>query len=388
MSDDGKIGWQIETTNDPAALIDSLFPACQSSDNATPDHPVELCAVASSKRLRWLFPRDARARGFMNSWQPNGHLRALIWRGVVGASTTVCGGWLPGLTKHVIDGAALDRLARQFGPETADCLPVIYVGTTGRRRKAVIGWMDRRGDCVAVGKYPLGRMAAEALSNEARALSGPAVKLGIVMPALRSFDETSGILLESSVPGRNCLEPFDARHRDLLLKFVDPEPRAAADIYAGLVTSTYPRLVNLAQNLLSGFAENHVRPALVHGDFIQPNLKRIKGRELALVDWEYYSPCGAPLADALFFHFFDGYFMQEISGAALLDFVLRGVDGGACDQLSEAALIDASERRRFAGLGLLAMAQSRLSDNPDAPTATVSVILDLVEGMVKENHAV
>ena len=227
MSDGGKIGWQIETTNDPAALINSLFPACRSGDNAAPDRPVELCALASSKRLRWLFPRDARARGFMNSWQPNGHLRALIWRGVVGASTTVCGGWLPGLTKHVIGSAALDRLAQQFGPETADCLPVIYVGTTGRRRKAVIGWMDRRGDCVAVGKYPLGRLAVEALSNEARALSGPAVKLGIVMPALRSFDETSGILLESSVPGRNCLEPFDARHRDLLLKFVDPEPRAA-----------------------------------------------------------------------------------------------------------------------------------------------------------------
>ncbi len=97
---------------------------------------------------------------------------------------------MPGLTKHAVDGAAMARRGRRFGPETADCLPVIYVGTRGYRRKAVIGWIDRRGDCAVVGNFPLGRLAVEALSNEARALSGPAAELGIVMPALRKFDET------------------------------------------------------------------------------------------------------------------------------------------------------------------------------------------------------
>ncbi|MEE8173159.1 MAG: hypothetical protein V3T62_09540, partial [Alphaproteobacteria bacterium] len=59
--------------------------------------------------------------------------------------------------------------------------------------------------------------------------------------------------------GRNCLEPFDARHRDLPLKFVDSEPLAAATIKAGLLTSKHRRLADLAKNLLSGYAGRGVR---------------------------------------------------------------------------------------------------------------------------------
>ncbi|MDP6473389.1 MAG: phosphotransferase [Alphaproteobacteria bacterium] len=388
MSDGGEAGWQIETSNDPAVLIDSLFPPPQSdAARRAPERPAELRALASSRRLRWIFPADARARGFMSAWQPNGTFRAWIWRRVVRASTGAVGGLLPGLTRHAIDGAAMAGLGRRFGAEAADCLPVIYVGTAGYRRKAVIGWVDKRGDCAAVGKFPLGRQAGDALRNEARALSGPAAGLGIAMPALHNFDDESGILLESSVAGRNCLDPFDARHRDLLLKFIDPEPRAAATIYADLFTAEHRRLAGLAEKLLAGHGETALRPALMHGDFITPNFKCIDGRQLALVDWEYYSPRGAPLADAIFFQYFDAYFMQELRGARLLEFVFRFVDGAHFGDLCEAVSLGAPERRRFACLGLLAVAQSRLRHDPDNSDDTAPPILDFIDAAVNENYA-
>ena len=88
----------------------------------------------------------------------------------------------------------------------------------------------------------------------------------------------------------------------------------------------------------------------------------------------------------MFFQLFDGYFMQEISGVTLLNYILRFVDGAHFNHLCEAVLIGIPERRRFACLGLLAVAQSRLSLDPDKSDDTMSPILDLVDAMVRENH--
>ena len=387
MSDAAPDSRRCETSNDPASLIDCLFAAQLGEEKSKPGPAVDFGAFASSERLRWLFPCDARVREFLCAWQPAGRLRALIWRTAVRASTAGLAGLMPGITRHAVDGAAVARLAHRFGHETAECLPAIYIGTIGYRRKAVVGWMDRRGACVAVGKFPLGRRAAEALANEAKALTGPAAKLGIAMPALRHWDEAAGLLLQSSVAGRNCPAPFDARHASLLVKLVSPEARLAAAVYAELLESNDARIAASAKILLAGYENENVCPAQMHGDFTQANLKQIGGRELAVVDWEYYSPVGAPLADAIYFQLFRSYFINHLSGPALLRELLRFIDSGHIARLCEVAGIGLAARRRFASLGLLAVAQSRVRDGEDENDAARVTILDVVDRMAKELSA-
>lgn len=384
MSDAVPDGWRCETSNDPASLIDCLFAAELGEDNSGPGRSINFGAFASSERLRWIFPCDARVRGFLSAWQPTGRSRALIWRAAVRASTAGLGGLMPGITRHAVDSAAVARLAHRFGHETAECLPAIYIGTIGYRRKAVIGWMDRRGACVAVGKFPLGRRAIQALANEAKALAGPAAKLGITMPALLHWDAAAGLLLQSSVAGRNCAAPFDARHCALLVKLVSPQPRPAAAVYAGLVASAHPQIATSAKILLAGYENENICPAQMHGDFTQANLKQIAARELALVDWEYYSPLGAPLADAVYFQLFRSYFINRLSGPALLREMVRFIDSEHIARLCEAAGIELAARRRFACLGLLAVAQSRVQDGLDENDAARVIILDVVDRMAKE----
>jgi len=269
-----------------------------------PSQSIKLRALASSVRLRWIYPCDTKVRRFMNDWQPKGRFRSWIWRVGVCASTMAYAGLIPGVAEYAIDRAAVAGLRRRFGPETADCLPVFFIGAIGYRRKMVVAWMDRQGNCAAVGKLPLGRLAAQALGDEAMAISGPASKLGIAMPALIRWDETTGFQLQSALPGRMCYEPFGERHTALLVKMVSPAPLAVETVYSGLLNSKDRRVAEQAKFLLAEHTGESVRPAIVHGDFTQSNLKNIAGNELAILDWEYYSPRGAALADAAYFQLF------------------------------------------------------------------------------------
>jgi hypothetical protein len=47
-------------------------------------------------------------------------------------------GLIPGVAEYAIDRAAVAGLRRRFGPETADCLPVFFIGAIGYRRKMVV----------------------------------------------------------------------------------------------------------------------------------------------------------------------------------------------------------------------------------------------------------
>ena len=124
------------------------------------------------------------------------------------------------------------------------------------------------------------------------------------MPALIRWDETTGFQLQSALPGRMCYEPFGERHTALLVKMVSPAPLAVETVYSGLLNSKDRRVAEQAKFLLAEHTGESVRPAIVHGDFTQSNLKNIAGNELAILDWEYYSPRGAALADAAYFQLF------------------------------------------------------------------------------------
>jgi hypothetical protein len=79
---------------------------------------------------------------------------------------------------------------------------------------------------------------------------------------------------------------------------------------------------------LDALAEVVVPAVLEHGDLAPPNLLRLKGGRLGVVDWEVADPAGLPLGDLLFFAAFAAFAASDGRG---------GVDPGAIPLLPAAA---------------------------------------------------
>lgn len=265
-----------------------------------------LFGVPNGGTLRWILPEDR------------------------GAIAAVLAGWQPYTRKSGLKFAALRALIGLMGPQHVpgivglgspsgqgdaqlDGVPVIYVGTPGLQRKAVIH-LVREGAVAAIAKVALepgGRVSVQA---EAAMLEQLARELpDLPAPRLLSRDEDRGLMLQSVLPGRPCGRAFGTEHADYLLRLRragQSEPAAAADpllaFWTDAANGPAPELFASWARAVPG-----AMPSVwQHGDFAPWNLRRHQGA-IAAYDWEAGRPQGLPFQDIAHFFAIQAHLFSE-----------------------------------------------------------------------------
>ena len=189
--------------------------------------------------------------------------------------------------------------------------PLIYVGTPGPRRKAVIHLVDTpTGSCLAVVKLPLGAGAKDAIVQEACVLAALADEHYPFSPRPLHLDDSRSIAAQQFLPGKSGQRRFGPEHQDLLRSLVlRDEVTSLADHTAAWHEQALFSLTNagkgelgLVQLALAELSDEHPLPACwMHGDFAPWNIRQRVHGVSTLIDWEEAVRDGLPLQDA--YHF-------------------------------------------------------------------------------------
>ena len=187
-------------------------------------------------------------------------------------------------------------------------VPVIYLGTPGPRRKAVVHLVEREsGRCRAVVKVPLTDEAKIAILREAEALQALGTEHVESAPHLLHTDRAKGITTQSFVEGRSGSRKLRPENWQLLRSLLlvgettslaeyTPEWTQAVESFAdGSAKSRFLAAIDQV-------ADDSPLPACwEHGDFAPWNIKQRTDGRCALVDWEEARRGGLPLLDV--YHF-------------------------------------------------------------------------------------
>ena len=231
-------------------------------------------------------------------------------------------------------------------------IPLIYLGTPGPGRKAVIHLVDMEsGECGAIVKVSIAAEARNAIIREAGVLSDLAEEMYPFSPRLLHLDRDRGIATQQFIRGHSgsrCLRP---EYFELLrsLVWLD-EPTSICQHVATWREQRLPRLEHradlaLLQSALEECCDVHPLPSCrVHGDFAPWNIRRSRSGA-ALIDWEESQEVGLPLQDAFhFLHMQDFLFHRQPRAhyGEIVSFACTlGIARQLCRKLEIAYLADA-----------------------------------------------
>jgi hypothetical protein len=258
---------------------------------------------------RWLIPAGSRnLHTTLASWSPYRVPSQLKWSAIQAASRV---GALPALpnvkTLQLDHGNEVDWRAVGWTRDTPPA-PLVYVGTPGPRRKAVIHLVDpASGNCDAIVKVPLCTGAKNAIVRDACTLAVLAGERHTCAPRLLWLDRQYGISTQQFLPGKSGSRRFHLEYFALLASLVVQDEyttlaaHAAAwhDASSALIRKTEVDLMGAARSEL---CDTHSLPSCwTHGDFAPWNIRHSPHGAAALLDWEAAERGGLPLQDA--FHF-------------------------------------------------------------------------------------
>ncbi|MGB8887826.1 MAG: phosphotransferase [Candidatus Korobacteraceae bacterium] len=267
-------------------------------------------AVPGSGEPRWLLPQGVRnIDSVLSSWSPYLFSSRLKWKVIRAASRSGAVQLLPNSTAMESPNATVIDWRSLGWNRTTPPVPVIYVGTPGISRKAVIHLVDRAsGHGGAIVKVPLAEGAKPAILLEADLLAALAEENCSCAPHLLSVNRLRGIATQTFVPGtsgdRRSIPESCHLLRSLML---GDETTTMAQYAAGLQEHTqWPEAFESHDDTLSAvlseLCDTLLLPACwVHGDFAPWNIKRRPDRTWLLIDWEDAQRGGLPLHD--YYHF-------------------------------------------------------------------------------------
>lgn len=198
---------------------------------------------------------------------------------------------------------------RAFGwRHPSDPEPLVYVGTRGPRRKAVVHLIEPACHaCELIVKVPLGEAAKQAIRHEAQTLLELQREGFAAAPRLIELDEVAGIASQTVVTGARARLKL-TREVAVLLQSLDRQPECLSLCY--VASALLPKLIDLDVSAadaaclgraLDALDDDAQLPAVrLHGDFAPWNIK-LRNGAASLVDWEDSQGHGLPLHDA--FHF-------------------------------------------------------------------------------------
>lgn len=260
-------------------------------------------------RPRWLIPASSRnLHPTLSSWAPYCVSSRLKWSAIRAANRVGALPALPGVTTvHLGNVNEIDWRALGWTRDTPPA-PLVYLGTPGPRRKAVIHLIDpASGDCEAIVKVPLCAGAKDAIVRDACTLAVLASERHTCAPRLLWLDRQHGIATQQFLPGKSGSRRLRPEYFGLLGSLVvrDESTTIAAhaaawhDAMSSLSRKTDLQLMGAA---VAELCDTHSLPSCwAHGDFAPWNIRHSPPGVAGLVDWEEAERGGLPLQDA--FHF-------------------------------------------------------------------------------------
>lgn len=332
------------------AIANQIFRQLGDGHGAT--ESVTYVAVPGSEMARWLLPAATPEIGrVLQNWAPYRLWSRVAWTAVRAASRLGRAAGIPRASVLEVEGA---RGAdwESLGWRGADPpIPVIYLGTPGPRRKAVIHLVDRAsGAGRAVIKVPLTEDAKAAILHEAEVLEALAAERFELSPRLLHVDWARGITTQSFMEGPSGSRKLGPEHGRLLRTLLLPGETTTlaehAEIWAReirLAGEDTAENANLAVVIDDLRDDSPLPSCWQHGDFTPWNIKRLTRGKCALLDWEDARRRALPLHDAYhFLHMQDWLFDQrprlhapELQDAALA----TGVAPGTISRLEAAYLV-------------------------------------------------
>ncbi|HME31152.1 MAG TPA: aminoglycoside phosphotransferase family protein, partial [Terriglobales bacterium] len=231
------------------------------------------------------------------------------WAAIRAAYHAGCLSALPDVTGVNIAGSE-DIDWRSVGwSSNVSPVPVVYVGTPGVSRKAVIHLVNpASGICDAIVKVPLTEAAKAAILREADVLDMLADEDYTCSPRLLHVDRDRGITTQTALNGKAGGRKFAAAYwaalRSLMLAdetttIVGHAAEWQEQLLSAVGCESDMRTMTAA---LSELWDAHRLPACwVHGDFAPWNIRHLPDGTTAILDWEDAHRSGLPLQDA--FHF-------------------------------------------------------------------------------------
>jgi len=257
-------------------------------------------AVPGNDEVRWLLPfGGAKARQVLANWSPYRWRSRMGWAAIRAANLVGHVRELPGAVELAWNSGGGADWASLGWQGREEPIPVIYLGSPGPQRKAVVHLVERgSGKCQAVVKVPLAEEAKAAILHEADVLELLEKQRYGHAPRLLHVDPERGVTTQTFVeghPGRRRLAP---EHWRLLRSLLLPGETTSLSAWS----AHWGHEAGSPAWAVEQLREDSPLPACwEHGDFAPWNIRRTTGGECALLDWENARRGGLPLMDA--FHF-------------------------------------------------------------------------------------
>jgi hypothetical protein len=266
-------------------------------------------AIGRRDHPRWLVPAGRRlcAESFLG-WQPYRATSRLAWGAVKPFIRWGAPRLLPASHSADFDCLATMDWRRLGWRGTPDPEPLVYLGTPGEKRKAVVHLLDRNSHaCELIVKVPLTEAAKHSIAHEAQTLVELQREGFEAAPRLVVLDSRDGVASQTVVHGSRAAMKLTHEAASLLQALELPnqsttlrEALSSFEPEAGRLelNPADMALVNRALNVIDDSSE--LPSVRVHGDFAPWNI-RLQNGSAALVDWEDSRSHGLPLHDA--YHF-------------------------------------------------------------------------------------
>ena len=297
-----------------AAIITKVFPAGSellwNADEV--EQKDRFWIIPGKEDPRWIVPQNTRCGwAVLKQWRPYDLTSRLKWAALMAAYRTGQLGLVLGVVGVGMLGSP-DKSWDHLGwIDEKSPVPVIYIGTPGQTRKAVVHLVSVS-TCkpVAVAKVPIGAQSARNIVHEADILKSLEEEKPGIGPRIRCVDRTVGISLQDSIGGRSSSRSLTQTHIDWLGRLSMPGTetslREQAETLAkllpqskGLEDKTHHRL----KSILGQLDDPIPLPSFwVHGDFAPWNLRWVEKGTLVAVDWEDARRLGLPGIDLIYFH--------------------------------------------------------------------------------------
>jgi len=191
---------------------------------------------------------------------------------------------------------------------SSDPDPLVYLGTPGPRRKAIVHLIDPASHvCDLIVKVPLTDAAKWAIRHEAQALVQLQQAGFTAAPRLVHLDEAPGIASQTVVTGLRAGLHCSREVAVLLHHLKRPDDcLTLRQVACSFAATSVQRVLDeagpdvLAKALVDMDDDSAMPAVRIHGDFAPWNIKLHNGTA-ALVDWEDSHTRGLPLHDA--YHF-------------------------------------------------------------------------------------
>lgn len=264
---------------------------------------------------RWVLPGDTRrALNVLGSWKPYKVTSRLQWSAVVGACRLNALSMLPGVTRQTLR-CDLSYWREELSGFSDLWSIVAYIGNPSPTRKTLMFFIDEQGKVQAVAKVPIRAEAKTSILNEARVLRK--IRDRFTVAEVLFQDKEQGIAAQSWMEGDSVSLEFSAERLELLTNFGSANGLVRlCDCRDELEAQTASLDLPIDRSILGRAlalldVRDELRSCLEHGDFVPWNMRRLKGGQLTLIDWEWAVEEGFPWQDICHYFYLQDYLFQK-----------------------------------------------------------------------------